>query len=330
MKENYQSVSEIKNPEVRIQDMVYKKVMHWVHKCPEEISGMGVVQVIDGHPTVTEAFLFKQQNTGASTELDGGEIADMLYDMHAAKIQGDLRWWWHSHVNMSVFWSGTDKDTINQLGSNGWISATVFNKRNEVKSAILTSQPLKIFLDNVPTVIQSALPAEITAAWDKSYEEKVFTRKYSYVSEFPVGFSTRGKEVGDAIDWGDSSRHEMYEGRWRALLEDSKAHAKEEKELEDETAQIIKEYRSAGVPEDEIQRLIEDDEQEKKRSNIMEKEVQEAIEHADRWMDWDSNPSYTDIFRELRISGFTKAVIDQVIYHYEQEGVRTEVTSELA
>ena len=37
---------------------------------------------------------------------------------------------------MGVFWSGTDHQAIEQIGKNGWVLATVFNKKAEQRTAI--------------------------------------------------------------------------------------------------------------------------------------------------------------------------------------------------
>ena len=93
----------------------YDKIMHYVHKAKFEISGFGNVQVIDGIPTVTDIILLKQENDPTETEIDADAIAKAIYDHHVSGMEGELKFWWHSHVNMGVFWSGTDNATIKQL-----------------------------------------------------------------------------------------------------------------------------------------------------------------------------------------------------------------------
>jgi hypothetical protein len=98
--------------------------------------------------------------------------------------EGDLKWWWHSHVNMPVFWSGTDEATIKDLGKHGHIVATVFNKKREYKSAICYTSKADfnelIHHDpDIPTVIVPVHNPELTAIWDAEYEENVKEKKWS-------------------------------------------------------------------------------------------------------------------------------------------------------
>lgn len=168
----------MKADKIIIRPYVYEKFMHFVDKAPGEVSGLGAVTVIDGVPVVTDVWLVKQKNSSASTELDAEEVARLMFE-HRDK---DLRWWVHSHANMGVFWSGTDNDTIKEFGEHGWLCATVFNKKREMKSAIYTIAERKlainnfvpetygIFADNVGTVIQDSFSLETKAAWDAEYE----------------------------------------------------------------------------------------------------------------------------------------------------------------
>lgn len=155
-----------------IDENVFRKVMHWCDKAPGEVSGMGIIEYRDGIPHVKEAWLFKQKNTGTSTDLDAEELSKFQYELHRDKVKHDDLWWWHSHKNMTAFWSGTDEDTIHELGSHGRIWATVFNCRRELKSALYMGQPFQVWIPEVPTTITYDLDQRVTAQWDKAYEEK--------------------------------------------------------------------------------------------------------------------------------------------------------------
>ncbi len=107
--------------------------MHYVHKAKFEISGFGNVEIIKGVPTVTDIILLKQENHSTETEMDGDAVAKALYDHHVSGMEGELKFWWHSHVDMPTFWSTTDMATINELTENGWWIHGVFNKKNEYR-----------------------------------------------------------------------------------------------------------------------------------------------------------------------------------------------------
>ncbi len=126
---------------LHISPEVYQQVMYWVNKADFEVSGLGIVKIINNLPVVTKAILLEQEGTGGDTELDPNAITKAEFEMR--NEEGELRWWWHSHVNMGVFWSKTDQDTIKQLGQHGWFYHTVFNKKYEKKTAFSCPQKLE-------------------------------------------------------------------------------------------------------------------------------------------------------------------------------------------
>lgn len=165
---------------VIIDNMVYQKIMHWVNKSNFEVSGLGKV-IYDRETNtlrVTDAYLLPQRNTTTSTDIDPNAIARLMYQTREAP--GDLRFWWHSHVNMPVFWSGTDIATLKQLGSGGWFCATVFNKRNETKSAFCQNTPIRLLLSDVETQIAHPANDELIRQWNEEYETKVENIEYSF------------------------------------------------------------------------------------------------------------------------------------------------------
>lgn len=162
--------------------VVYQKIMHWVNKSTVEISGLGKIQMTeDGDIVVTSAILVEQENAAASTDMKPEAVAKAMF--HMKDEPGELRFWWHSHVNMPVFWSGTDTDTMKKLGDHGWFVSTVFNKRNETRTAIYQKKPYRIFKDEIKTALWAPTPAALTDEWDKEFLEKCKTKTYeSYKS----------------------------------------------------------------------------------------------------------------------------------------------------
>ncbi len=166
---------------------VYQQVMYWVNKADFEVSGFGVIQIIDGLPVVTKAILLEQEGTAGDTELDPAAITKAEYEMRNEEGEG-LRWWWHSHVNMGVFWSATDKAAIKQLGGEGWFYHTVFNKKYERKSAFSCQQTLdcpvydKTYIyideeypDEVGLPMSNAIVKALDASFTKNVKKKEFT-----------------------------------------------------------------------------------------------------------------------------------------------------------
>jgi len=182
---------------VEIEEDVYEKVMYWINKCSYEISGLGKVIYDEQRKCfkVIDAMLLKQENTSVTTEIDGAAISQAMY--HLRDTPGSLNWWWHSHVNFDVFWSGTDLKAIESLASNGWFLNTVFNKKEEMRTCYYQTAPFSIFADNIQTSILQYVDEELAKEWDKEFDEKVVIKKPTpVVSKYPYSYPYTGNTVG--------------------------------------------------------------------------------------------------------------------------------------
>ena len=157
---------------------VYQKIMHWVNKSDFEVSGLGTVVYDQDNNSlkVIDAIILPQKNTGTTTDIEPEDVNKAMYLMRNSP--GKLRFWWHSHVNMNVFWSGTDVDTIKKLGAGGWFCATVFNKRRETKSAFCQNEPVRLLVSDIPTEITENV--ELTKQWDEEYDKNVKNVKHDF------------------------------------------------------------------------------------------------------------------------------------------------------
>lgn len=167
-------------PTVVINQDVYQKIMHWVNKSNDEVSGLGKVVIENGRYRVVDAMLLPQKNGSTHTDIEGEAVGKAMYELR--ETEGHLNFWWHSHVNMSVFWSGTDMDTIKKIGEGGWFLSTVFNKRYEMRSALYVNNAFAnpglfadqaIFLDELDTKIVNEIADEVIAQWDREYDQNV-------------------------------------------------------------------------------------------------------------------------------------------------------------
>ena len=187
-------------PTVMIEDSVYKKVMHWVNKSRFEVSGLGIVRVEkDGILRVVDAILLPQKNGSAHTDIEPEDVNRALFQMR--ETPGDLRWWWHSHVQMQVFWSGTDHDTIKKVGKGGWFACTVFNQKNEVKSCYYAEEGQRTPWGTMPLMIDD-LPTKVTmiedpreVEWNAEYEKNVKIAVPEFKSYGMYGRDWRGEDT---------------------------------------------------------------------------------------------------------------------------------------
>lgn len=171
---------------------IYSKIMYWVNKSNFEVSWLGTINFFEktGQFVVTDVFLLEQENTGASTDISAKELAKLEYTLHMKKKEnpdidlGELRWWGHSHVKMNVFWSGTDRSTMEELSQNGWFLSTVFNQKEEMRTAFTQNTDMTLMIDEINTFIYDENSKEDEAEWDLEYTEKVKNKTYTFKTKY--------------------------------------------------------------------------------------------------------------------------------------------------
>jgi hypothetical protein len=160
-------------PTVVLNEEVYRKIMYWVNRSEFEVSGLGTVTYDKekNQFNVLSAMLLPQKNGATHTDIEADVVCKAMFEL--ANEPGELKFWWHSHVNMAVFWSGTDMDTIKSFGGGGWVLATVFNKKNECRSAYYGVDGLfPVFIDELGTNVTQLVDPRIPA-WEEEYKKNV-------------------------------------------------------------------------------------------------------------------------------------------------------------
>lgn len=165
---------------------VNAEIEYYVAKSNVEISGLGRCKLIDDNTiVVNKVYLLEQENGPTATDIDPDAVAKLMYEsMSDEEEHGELNFWWHSHVNMGVFWSGTDTDTIKQFGENGYLIATVFNKKKEMRSAAYykaTDTMPVMFIDNIDTAITNPDFKLLESQWEIEFNTKAKTKVYTPV-----------------------------------------------------------------------------------------------------------------------------------------------------
>lgn len=236
--------------EVRILPEVYAKVMTWVRACPVEVSGMGVIENRNGMLVVTEAYLVDQVCSGVETEMCENALADLETDHFMSKKAGSLNWWWHSHVNMGVFWSTTDHEAIEQVGNNGYVLATVFNKKAEHRTAYYQGNADSVFpsvwVDNIKPIIETVVDE---AALIAELEAKVKRKSYATTTGTPSKASYAATQ-----SWRDD--YDAYNSRHNCL-----EHLKTEVDAKEKEDDHLVEYIQSELDSaDKKSQALSDDE----------------------------------------------------------------------
>lgn len=190
---------------VHILPEVHAQIMYYVNKSNVEISGLGRIEKSsDGSMVVTKIYLLEQENTAASTDIDAQAMAKLMYQTREDK--GNLNFWWHSHVNMATFWSGTDMATIKQFGKNGYLLSTVFNKKGEFRTSYFQGGNdflPELFIDNIETVF-SYIPKSLeTTEWEAEFNTKCKSKTFAHHSTWADSDRWSGRKDYFFDDWQD-------------------------------------------------------------------------------------------------------------------------------
>ena len=150
---------------------VLAKIRYWIQLADGEVSGLGKIVYEDGIFHVVDAMLLHQTASSASTDINANAVTKAMYETRDS--EGELRWWWHSHVNMDCFWSEQDIQTILDLSKYGWFAATVFNKNEESLSCINQNVPISIFQNDVELKINYCLDED---KLEQEFNDKVHSK----------------------------------------------------------------------------------------------------------------------------------------------------------
>ncbi|HTK04147.1 MAG TPA: hypothetical protein VL500_01055 [Candidatus Eisenbacteria bacterium] len=177
-------------PKVVIPEEVWKRLMAYILACPMEVGGIGSVELVGDTLIVTDVFLLEQEVTPVKTLLDGPAIRRFVTEwVRQGKDPEVLRFWWHSHADMPVFWSEIDMRTIRELSRHNYLVSLVGNHKLQTRTRITSSQPFPFAFDFVPVEVTPDLGEAVTKAAKEEVDKKVRTKRrlFSFIREKQSG-----------------------------------------------------------------------------------------------------------------------------------------------
>lgn len=158
-----------------------KKIHYYTEAADGEVSGLGTVIKNDkGEYLIDKVFLLEQESSSGDTELDPEAISKLMTNMVKEKEDpGKLKFWWHSHANMGVFWSGTDDECAETL-SKEYAFSLVVNKDKQLRCRLDLYAPFRITFDGVRVRELISDDPKMKAECKKEVEEKVREPKFAY------------------------------------------------------------------------------------------------------------------------------------------------------
>ena len=183
---------------------MYQKLIAYVDVCDTEITGFFDVEYKKEENLflITKVYdLFDQEAGGADVQMDEEAVSAFNLALIKQGAEQLPRGWWHSHVKMDAFLSGTDEATLEYLENDSFIIALVANKKHIMKAKIRVFNPYKFEIENVPVEIRLA-DNDMESKARKEVEKKVKMRSrqsvgynyYGQQGEF-ADFNTGGAEL---------------------------------------------------------------------------------------------------------------------------------------
>ena len=160
--------------QIKILETAWKKIRYLTTISPIEISGLGYVEQNGNSFLISDVYLLKQINSPTSTELDQEDVSNLIIKLlEEGKNPGNLRFWWHSHVNMGCFWSGTDESCVDSLTLDKFLISLVTTKNENYKMRFDLKVPVNITLDDLELEIVPQVDNGLYQACLKEFKEKI-------------------------------------------------------------------------------------------------------------------------------------------------------------
>jgi len=166
-----------------IDPVVMRRIMYYTEAATGEVSGLGTITRDEkGRHVVSKVYLLEQEASAADTELKPEAISKLMVDM--MKEEQDpaaLKFWWHSHASMGVFWSGTD-DTCAETLSKEFAFSLVVNKAGDKRCRLDLYSPFRITFDGVKVEELKQEDVDLKAECEKEVKEKVKSAYEKYTN----------------------------------------------------------------------------------------------------------------------------------------------------
>lgn len=197
----------------------WQKICGYVDLCDTEISGLGRVEEMGDNFIVRDVAILEQEVSGAHATMEAKALANFQEEMvRAGKSLKGWVFWWHSHVNMQAYFSGTDTGTMDTSTDFPYLISLVTNKRRDVQARIDIHKPARLYaemevqvLDDKNDAIIEECRAEIAlkikkpiyqgGGW-KEGGHHYHDGKYSGNSSKEMGFSLAPVDAKEGDRWG--------------------------------------------------------------------------------------------------------------------------------
>lgn len=166
-----------------IDEQAWMKLKYYVQSTPGEISGLGKAEIDPetGVITAVDFRIFEQVSSAAHTQIsDEAQAKFMLELMQSGEDMVNWCIWWHSHGELSSFFSHTDVTTINSHQNQDFLISLVTNRRAESEARLdiwaTDNSPFKIrtqYTRDLDVVIAESEDLELKAEIEAEVKTKL-------------------------------------------------------------------------------------------------------------------------------------------------------------
>lgn len=153
------------------------KIHAYVRAVTTEIAGMGKAVVTpEGDIMLLDVAIYEQEVTGGTADLSTTALAKFQTEL-IKKGESPKDWivWWHSHADMSAFFSGRDTATIDSSDEFHFLVSLVVNRKRERKARLDTYKPFRFTKEDLPIVVGKSEDAAAVEERIKALQEEIYS-----------------------------------------------------------------------------------------------------------------------------------------------------------
>jgi len=163
---------------IEFEPQALQKLKYYIKNTTGEVSGLGDSFIDREIIYITDLFLLPQKCNAANTELDQDAIGKLIYKRAQEGTLESLNVWFHSHANMSVFWSPTDDATIEDSATQKYQVQIVANKAGDILSRLDIFKPIRVTVDKIPWLVAATEDPALEKICRKELNDNLETRTY--------------------------------------------------------------------------------------------------------------------------------------------------------
>ena len=186
-------------PKVLFLPDAWNKIRLFTDMAPGEVSGVGSVERRGGKFLVTDAFLIRPSGFSSGyVEFDARAFNAFVREFIKNRKSPNslIKLQWHSHGNIGVSFSETDKDTIRGYPAGGidFMISLVVNKKHQHRCRIDIFQPVYVGLDVSVYLVLPRPSSEL-----EEFCRKEVAKKMGIFDKINCVFGK--KHIGEPEDW---------------------------------------------------------------------------------------------------------------------------------